>query len=285
LARRKRLNGAKLIALVFEREHHELLKSYAYFQHKSLSSLVREIVEQHLKSSHALPATQPAASGVKGSAPAAKASGEAFSNGLKFSGKRGRLREARTVTMLFEREAHEALKRCAQLQGKSVSLLVRELVEEYLRSEGVLSTPPPAIPVKWNMTPLLKVSSAPAANGGRAAPMKLDGATAARRAARPTAGLETASERRWRLMVKLDEPMAESLVKEVDKLESRVVELEKTPVSMRMTESFLNRRRYARQRLVELKKLARYLIRAGVEVPEETVDKLVSVERRLNRLE
>jgi len=96
---------------------------------------------------------------------------------------------------------------------------------------------------------------------------------------------ETASERRWRLLTKLDEPMVESLVKETDKLERRVADLEKTPVSVRMTESFLSRRRYARQRLVELKKLARYLIRAGIEVPEETVDKLAELERRLNRLE
>jgi len=166
------------------------------------------------------------------------------------------------IGFIVEREIAVQLNQLARAQGISVSELCRRAILEYLYR---------ASPQPLPQAPPLQAAPAP----GQA-----DGSGTAQQPV-----VETASERRWRMIVKLDEPMLESLIKETEKLEKRVAELEKVPVSMRMTEQFLNRRRLARQRLVELKKLARYLIRAGLDVPEETVDKLADMERRLDRLE
>jgi len=171
------------------------------------------------------------------------------------------LREARVVALVFESEVYEALKQLARARRASVSAVVRELVEQYLKSEGVLPTVQAAS---------LKT------DGGPALP-SLDGNGFAR--------LETDSERRWRLLTKLDEPMVEGLVKDVEKLERMVAELEREAVSKRLTEAFLARRRAARRKLVDLKKVARYLIRAGADVSEEVVDSLARIERALNSLD
>jgi hypothetical protein len=111
----------------------------------------------------------------------------------------------------------------------------------------------------------------------RVAPLALDGGQLVL--------AETDGARRIRLLEKLDQPMVEGLVKDVGRLEAMVAELARTPVSMRRVDSFLSRRGIARKRLVELKKVARYLIRAGADVPEDVVDRLAQIERALNDLD
>ena len=110
-------------------------------------------------------------------------------------------------------------------------------------------------------------------------------AVAAQVSAVEAAQKESASERRWRMITKLDEPMVESLIKDSERLEKMMVDLERVPVSLRKTESFVKRRRFAREKLLALKKMARYLLRAGAEIPEEVVDRLVNIEKTLNNLD
>jgi hypothetical protein len=91
-------------------------------------------------------------------------------------------------------------------------------------------------------------------------------------------------ERRWELLRMLDEPEVERFPREVEVLARLVEQLEKTPVSMRRTEQYLNRLSKARKRLVALKKAARRLLSAGYALNEESVEKLVELERRLGEL-
>jgi len=97
-------------------------------------------------------------------------------------------------------------------------------------------------------------------------------------------GGETASERRWRLLKMLDEPLLEQLPREVEALAKWVERLAQTPVSMRRTERFLSERTRARRKLIALKKEARRLLAAGYELEEGLVEKLVECERELYTL-
>jgi len=175
-------------------------------------------------------------------------------------GRAPQLKEAKVVALVFERETYEALKRAARLRQMSVSALVRELVNVYLWSAGLLPSPQPEQPAAPVSEPDLETDGAPALP-------------------------QTESERKWRLLVKLDEPMVEGLVKDVARLKRLVEELKQVPVSKRLTDAFVSRRSAARRKLVDLKKVARYLIRAGANLPEEVVDELVEIERVLNSLD
>ena len=175
-------------------------------------------------------------------------------------GRAPQLKEAKVVALVFERETYEALKRAARIRQMSVSALVRELVNVYLGSVGMIPSARLEQPAAPTAEPDLKTDGAPALP-------------------------QTESERKWRLLVKLDEPMVEGLVKDVEKLKRFVEELEQVPVSKRLTDAFVSRRSAARRKLVDLKKAARYLIRAGANLPEEVVDELVEIERVLNNLD
>jgi hypothetical protein len=184
-------------------------------------------------------------------------------------GRPRRLKEARVVPLVLEREEYEMLKRLAHAQQTSVSALIRELVGQYLKTAGAL---PAAESGNGNGNGAVK-ENAPQ----RVAPLALDGGQLVL--------AETDGARRIRLLEKLDQPMVEGLVKDVGRLEAMVAELARTPVSMRRVESFLSRRGIARKKLIELKKTARYLIRAGANVPEDVVDRLAQIERALNALD
>jgi len=95
---------------------------------------------------------------------------------------------------------------------------------------------------------------------------------------------ESGSERRRRLIAKLDQPTLERLPKDVEVLAKWVQRLQQTPVSMRRTDRFLRERARARRKLEYLKKEARRLLAAGYEIDESIVDKLVELERTLNAL-
>jgi len=101
------------------------------------------------------------------------------------------------VGFIIEAEVAMRLQRIARAQGLSVSELCRRIITEHV----------------------LRAPEEP--QRAAAAPGATDGAAA-----------ETASERRWRMMVKLDEPMVEALVKDAERLESVVAELEKAPISV-----------------------------------------------------
>jgi len=179
--------------------------------------------------------------------------------------------ETRIVAVNLLQSQVNVLKQIARAKGASLSHVAREAIELYVREEAARLGIQLASNLSQNPEqPLQAIPFSVQMDGGG-------------EIAQPVA--EPASERRWRLVTKLDEPMVEGLVKDTEKLDRIVADLERVPVSMRLTESFLSRRKYARKKLVDLKKVARYLIRAGVEVPEETVDKLVAIERRLNNLE
>jgi len=152
------------------------------------------------------------------------------------------------------------LHKAARLQGISTSELCRRIIIDYLLREFPAERQAPAEQVQ-QATPDLGLLNGNAAKA------------------------ESASERRWRMITKLDEPMIESLIKDTERLEKTVADLARMPVSMRKTESFVKRRRFARVKLLALKKMARYLLRAGADIPEETVDRLVRIERILNSLD
>ena len=97
-------------------------------------------------------------------------------------------------------------------------------------------------------------------------------------------GQRSESEKRWELLRKLDEYEVERFPKDVELLTHIIEQLEKTPVSMRRTESYLNRLSRARRRLIALKKVARRLLAAGYPLDEKDVERLVELERRLDKL-
>jgi len=161
------------------------------------------------------------------------------------------------ISFIIDGDTAMRLHKAARLQGISTSELCRRIIIDYLLREF------PAEQVQ-QATPDLGLP---------------DGSTT------NAAQKESASERRWRMITKLDEPMVESLIKDSERLEKMMVDLERVPVSLRKTESFVKRRRFAREKLLALKKMARYLLRAGAEIPEEVVDRLVNIEKTLNHLD
>jgi len=95
---------------------------------------------------------------------------------------------------------------------------------------------------------------------------------------------ESESEKRWRLLKMLDEPILERLPLEVEQLSRWIERLAATPVSTRRTERFLNERARARRKLAYLKREARRLLAAGYELEEGVVGKLIELEKALDAL-
>jgi hypothetical protein len=158
-------------------------------------------------------------------------------------------KETSVISASVERSLAERLRREAALKGIPLSRLVEEVLAEWLSSRS-----PEGRGEAGDLDPL--------ANGGQ----------------------RSESERRWELLRKLDEYEVERFPKDVELLAYVVEQLEKTPVSMRRTESYLNRLSRARRRLIALKKVARRLLSAGYPLDEKDVERLVELERRLDKL-
>jgi len=172
------------------------------------------------------------------------------------------IRDRRYISFIIEGKVAELLKAKAHSLDVSVSELCRRIIIDYLVRE---QPPEQQQQLQQQLQPQQQLSKLGALDGG--------GEAAAAAVLR-----ETASERRWRLMVKLDEPELESLINETKKLESKVEDLEKDwmrkPEWGRRDVDLLSRQRYLLESVAELKKLARRLIRDGYEIPEEVIDKL-----------